>query len=806
MPACAHCLLEVSEAAALRETVDGREAFFCCPGCRGIHALLRSEGLEAFYARREGWVPGPPGDVKVPAEAFAGAVRTEGGAAAAEFAVSGIRCASCGWLIERYLGSRPGVRSVRLNYATGRARVAWDPAAADIGDILAAVRALGYAPHPDTGAAAETALRREKSDLLLRLGTAAFLSMQVMLFSAGMYAGAFQGIEAGYDTLFRRLAFALSTPVLLYSGAPFLRGAVRSARAGVFGMDALVFLGAFSAYGYSAASLFRGGEVYFDTATMIVTLILLGRYIEAGARTRAAAAVSRLVRLGPQTARKVLPDGTTAEVHVASLSPGDLVEIVPGERAPVDGIVAEGRSETDESLLTGESAPVPKEPGGEVIAGSLNGTGRLLVTATRTGAATVLARIARAVEEAQARKAKIQRLADRVVRWFTPAVLAAAAVTAAGWLHAGAKAPDALMAGISVLVIACPCALGLATPLAVLVGSTAAQRAGILVRGGDVMERAAAVRCVLLDKTGTVTAGRPRLAAARGIGIGDREAVALAASLEAGSEHALARAIADAAPPAERRPLAGFRAHPGEGVEGWIGGVRHLLGRPEFLARMGVPMRDRAEKAYRDLSEGGRTTVLLARGAGVAGVLSTEDAVRPEAPGAVRALLAAGVAVGMVTGDAAAVARRVAAEAGIVDVAGGVSPEGKREAVRRAKAEHGSVLFAGDGVNDAPALAEADVGVAMGRGTGAAIETAGATLMTEDLRLLPGFLALSAATLRVIRQNLFWAFSYNLAAIPLAAAGKLHPIAAAGFMAASSLIVVGNSLRLGALARKATGN
>jgi Cu2+-exporting ATPase len=805
MPSCAHCLLELPADAALRDTVDGREAFFCCPGCRGIHALLRSEGLSDFYARREGWSPGPPAETPLSAEAFADAVRVAGGDATVDLAVSGIRCASCGWLIERYLGRRPGVRSVRMNYATGSARVSWDPAVAGIGDILGAIRALGYSPHPESGAASEEAARREKSDLLLRFGTAAFLSMQIMLFSAGMYAGYFQGIDAGYNALFRWLSFALATPVVFYAGAPFLRGAARSARHGAFGMDALVFLGAASAYGYSAVSLVRGGEVYFDTATMILTLILLGRYIEAGARSRAASALSRLVRLHPQTARKALPEGGTIDVPVASLSPGDRVEIVPGERVPVDGIVSEGRSEADESLLTGESAPVAKGPGAEVIAGSLNGTGRLLVAATRTGAATVLARIARAVEEAQARKAPIQRLADRVVRWFAPLVLAAAAATAAGWLRAGASGADALMAGISVLVVACPCALGLATPLAVLVGLTAAQRAGILVRGGDVMERAAGIRCVLLDKTGTVTAGRPRLTGAKGIGIDDREALVLAASVEAGSEHALARAIADAVPPADRLPVSDFRAHPGEGVEGWIGGRRHLLGSHAFLDRMAVRVSGGAREAYRDLSNRGGTTVLLARDDEAVGVLSAEDTLRPEAPGAVRALREAGFAVGMVTGDGAPAARRAAEAAGIADVAAAVSPEGKREAVRRARARDGFVLFAGDGVNDAPALAEADVGVAMGRGTGVAIETSGATLMTEDLRLLPAFLALSAATLRVIRQNLFWAFSYNLVALPLAAAGRLHPIAAAGFMAGSSLIVAGNSLRLGARVRRAAG-
>jgi Cu2+-exporting ATPase len=796
MPACAHCLLEIPGGAALRETVEGREMFFCCSGCRGIHALLRSEGLTAFYSRRTGWVPGPPESAPLEAAAFAQAVRAEGDSATADLAVSGIRCGSCAWLIERFVGSRPGVRSVRMNYGTGRVRVSWDPAAAGIGDVVEAIRAVGYAPHPDAGAAPEEAFRRETSDLLLRFGTAAFLSMQVMLFSAGLYAGYFQGIDARHAALFRGLSFALATPVMFYSGAPFLRGAFRAARHGAFGMDALVLLGAFSAYAYSVASLFRGGEVYFDTATMILTLILLGRYIETGARARAAGAISRLVRLAPSTARKTFPDGGTLEVPVVSLSPGDVVTVVPGERVPVDGVVSGGRSEADESMLTGEAAPVPKMPGDEVVAGSLNGSGSLLVTATRTGAATVLARVVRAVEEAQARKAPIQRLADRVVRWFVPAVSAVAAATAAGWLVAGASAQNALMAGISVLVIACPCALGLATPLAVLIGATCAQRLGILVRGGDVMERAAAVRCALLDKTGTVTAGRPRLTVARGFGIDDGRVKTLAASLEAASEHALARAISDAVPLALRRPVTDFRAHPGEGVEGGIGGERHLLGRKSFLLRMGIRVAESADAAYRALSARGGTTVLLARGDDVVGVLAAEDALRPEAPVAVRALRDAGVAVSMVTGDGLAVARRAAAAAGIAFVEARVSPEGKREAVRRAKALHGCVLFAGDGVNDAPALAEADVGVAMGRGTGVAIETAGATLLTEDLRLLPAFLAISAATLRVIRQNLLFAFSYNLVAIPLAAAGKLHPIAAAAFMAGSSLAVVGNSLRL----------
>ena len=796
MAVCAHCLLEIPGESAIRETIDGKEAIFCCHGCRGIYDLLHSEGLTGFYARRQGWTPGPPESALVPLDMFEGAVRTSGAEAEADLVISGIRCASCVWLIERYLGGRPGILSARVNFATGRARVSWKPSESGIGEIVGAIRSLGYTPYPPESLPAGDALRRETSDLLLRFGTAAFLSMQVMLFTAGLYAGFFQGIDARYAHLFRWLCFFLSTPVIFYSGAPFFRGALRGARRGAFGMDALVFLGSFSAYGYSTVSLLLGGEVYFDTATMILTILLLGRYIEAGARARAAEGISRLVRLAPVTARLALPGGGSADVPVASLSPGDHVEVVPGERMPVDGTVVEGGSEADEALLTGESAPVRKNAGDPVVAGSLNGTGRLLVRVARTGAETVLSRIVQAVEEAQARKAPIQRLADRVVRGFVPSILAIAAGTVLFRLSGGFPFQVALMAGISVLVIACPCALGLATPLAVLAGTTFAQARGILVRGGDVLEQAAKVRCVLFDKTGTLTLGRPRLTDVAGTGTGREEALRLAASLESASEHAIGRAITQAVPHARQLPVRRFRAHPGEGIEGEIAGVRYLLGSPELLGRSGVPVDGETSRAYAALSASLRTAVLLSDGSRPLAILATEDALRPEAREAVSLLRAAGIAVAMVTGDDPGVAQRVAGEAGITVFRARVTPEGKREEVRRARERFGPVLVVGDGVNDAPALAEADVGVSMGRGTGLAIHSSGATLMTEDLLRIPAFLALSRATLRVIRQNLFWAFSYNLAAVPLAVAGKLHPIAAAAFMAGSSLLVAGNSLRL----------
>ena len=405
----------------------------------------------------------------------------------------------------------------------------------------------------------------------------------------------------------------------------------------------------------------------------------------------------------------------------------------------------------------------------------LNGTGRLLVRVSRTGGDTVLSRIVQAVEEAQARKAPIQRLADRVVRFFVPAILLIATGTVFFALHRGSLPHAALMTGISVLVIACPCALGLATPLAVLVGTTSAQARGILVRGGDVLEEAARVRCVLFDKTGTLTLGRPHLTDVRGIGIGREDALRLAASLESSSEHAIGRAIAEAVPAARRLPVLGFRAHPGEGIEGEIDGVRYLLGRPELLERFGVAVGGKTSRAYAAHSAARRTAVLLSDGSRPLAVLATEDALRPEAAGAVSLLRASGTAVAMLTGDDPGVASRVAGAVGIGEIRARVTPEGKREEVRRARERFGPVLVVGDGVNDAPALAEADVGIAMGRGTGLAIHSAGATLMTEDLLRIPAFLALARATMRVIRQNLFWAFSYNLAAIPLAVAGKSPP-------------------------------
>jgi Cu2+-exporting ATPase len=578
-------------------------------------------------------------------------------------------------------------------------------------------------------------------------------------------------------------------------------------------MDALVAIGSGAALLYSVWQMFRGGEVYFDTAVMIPTLVLLGRYVEAAAKGRASEAVARLARLAPREARRLVrhPDGREERraVAVAEIAVGDVVEVVPGERVPLDGTVVEGGSEVDESLVTGEARPVPKAPGAPVIGGTVNLHGALAVRVTRVGKDTVLAGIVRAVEEAQASKPRIQAVADRVVGLFVPAMLVLAAATFAGWLWRGATLEHALMTGISVVVIACPCALGLATPIAVIVATGAATARGLLLKGGDVLERAARATDVLLDKTGTVTRGRPVLSEVIPVapGLGRAAALALAAAVERRSEHHVGRAVVEAARALEdpgSLEVEAFRAIPGRGVRATVTSSSSpaaspravVLGNRALLAEQGVAIAPEVEARAASLESRGDTVAFLAVDGVLAAVLAVADVVRDEAAEAVAALRAAGLRVSIVSGDGRVTTGAVAAALGVAAVAE-ATPVEKRAVVERLQASGRRVLFAGDGINDAPALAQAEVGAAMGRGTDVSMESADVVLVRDDLRLVPELVRRSRRAYAVIRQNVFWAFFYNAVAIPLAMAGVLHPIVAAAAMAASSLFVVGNSLRLG---------
>jgi Cu2+-exporting ATPase len=790
---------------------------------------VNEEGLGRFYAERRWALPGRPvGEVAPPADLSAYPVTTaaDGASAEVDVAIDGIRCASCVWLNERLLQRTPGVLAARVNYATHRARVRFDPRAIDLPRVLSRIQSAGYEPKPWVETAQAAARDAEVKDLLIRLGTAWFLASQLMIYSAALYAGYFQGMDPGTRSLLEWISIGLAAPVLFSAGAPFWRSTLAGLRHGRFNMDSLVVLGSGAALGFSAWQALHGGEVWSDTAAMIPTLVLTGRYVEARARRAASEAVARLATLRPREARLVargrgapgeaaapalerLPGRPGGEadaplVPVGQLRAGDLIRVVPGERIPLDGRVVEGSSEADEALVTGESRPVPKGPGAPVIGGTLNLHGSLLLEVTRVGEETVLAGIIRAVQEAQEQKPRLQALADRVVGVFVPAVLVLAALTAAFWLWRGAGVERALLTSIAVVVIACPCALGLATPVAVLLATGLASARGLLVKGGDALEVAGGVREVLLDKTGTVTRGRPALRAIVDLGgtaaPSGRAAqlLELAAAVERRSEHHVGRAVVEAAralPAAPEPAVSGFVAVAGRGVAAEVDGAPVLIGSRAFLQERGVPVAAEAEARAAPFEADGDTVAWLAHAGRAEALLVISDPIRAEAPAALARLRALGLSVSIVSGDARATTAAVAARLGVEAVAE-ASPQEKRALVAARQAAGRRVAFVGDGLNDAPALTQADVGVAMGRGTDVTMESADAVLVRDDLALLPDLVLLGRRATAVIRQNVFWAFFYNVVAIPLAVAGVLHPIVGAAAMAASSAFVVGNSLRL----------
>jgi len=813
MPACDHCLLEVSDRDVVRDAVDGTEHVFCCNGCRGIYRLIHAEGLDDFYTRRGDWTPGPANPAHADVSLFLEGLRPVGPEIETDIVIDGIRCASCVWLNEKILSRTPGISTALVNYATHRARIRWDPARLEIRDILDRIQSIGYTPKPFQRNAFDEEQRKASRDLLIRFGTAAFFSMQLMLFSVALYAGYFQGIDDKTRYLFHMIAFAFTTPVLFYSGLPILKGALQGLRHLAFNMDVLIATGALAAYGYSIAQIFANAEVYFDTAAMIITLILLGRCIEAGARTRASEAVTRLLQLNPKEARRLELSQETADQSalqmaprlmtlVSKVLPGDLIEVLPGEKVPLDGVVVSGVSEVDESMLTGESKPSTKSVSSPVYSGTLNMFGSFLFKVTKVGKETILGQIIQAVEDAQSRRAPIQSTADRVVGWFVPAIIVVAFITLAAWLAAGAATSTAVINAISVLVIACPCALGLATPLAILIATSQASTRGVLIKGGDVIEKAAAVDQVVLDKTGTITEGRSMLTAYRGITLSDQEALLLVASVEKKSEHAVGKAIAAAAHAQDLFEVAGFSASPGRGVRGTVACGDTVIGNKDYIQEvLGLTSLDShippdVAVLIKEQENMGSTIVYAGYEGKLCGVFAIADRVRDEASEAISQLRKQGLSVSMITGDAENAARSVADKTGIEQVKAQVLPLGKVEAVRELQKNGKRVMMVGDGINDAPALVESSVGAAMGRATDVALESADIVIMRPDLRLVAYATALTRKTFSVIRQNIFWAFFYNSVAIPLAIFGLLHPIVAAGSMAFSSLSVVGNSLRL----------
>ncbi|MGD0280817.1 MAG: heavy metal translocating P-type ATPase [Dissulfurispiraceae bacterium] len=798
---CDHCLLTFPEKDAVYDEIKGQKQVFCCGGCHCIYTLIRSEGLDDFYEKRKWDEAGISSALKkeIDIKPFAEQVRDIDSKKEMDIFIGGIRCASCVWLNEKFLGRAKGVEYARINYATHRARIRWDPEIIGIDAILQRVLSIGYYPKPYSESEQFKAQKAQTRDLLVRFGTAGFLSSQLMLYSTALYAGYFQGIELNIKHLFEIISLLLTLPVLFYSGMPFIKNTLKGLRRLHFTMDSLITIGSGSAFIYSIYQMVEGGTVYFDTTAMIITLILLGRYLESVAKGKASQSIEKLAELSPKEARVVLSYGESGDldkqmVPLASIKRGDLVEVVPGEKIPLDGIVASGESEVDESLITGESKPVLKTSGNEVVGGSVNLFGTFIFRVTRTGKDTVLSGIIRAVEDAQVHKPKIQILADRIVGYFVPAILLVALATVAGYYLNNAPTHRSLMAGISVLVIACPCSLGLATPLAVLVFTSMASSKGILIRNGEVIENASRITHVLFDKTGTITIGKPVL---KEIIIPDPDQnraalISLAASIESLSEHSIGHAIAGASD-IKHLPVSGFRAIPGKGVEGTVAGKRITIGNRALMRENSAEPGAFDETARRHQKD---TVVYMAWEGKVRALFTISDVIRNEAPEVVEKLIRMNETVSVVSGDNKITTDSIASSIGIEQAISELSPVEKREVVAGIQKKGGRTMMVGDGINDAPALTEALVGVAMGKGSDIAMESADAVLVRNDLNLVPFFIHLSRKTYAIIRQNIFWAFFYNITAVPLAVCGVLHPIIAAGAMAASSLMVVVNSLRI----------
>ena len=769
-----------------------------------------------------------------------------GAAAQLNLTIGGMTCAACVQHVEHALRAAPGVTAVSVNLATERAAVSYIAGQSDLAELRRAVEEYGYRVEGIVGAeqdaAAELArLSRTAEIRYYRYRCIFGVTAGLLLLLGSFHALPWAAWLKGWD-YYPWLLWALATPVQFWAGWPFYRSGLTALRHGAANMHTLVALGSSVAYGYSAVVTVLGtfapsalesggvgGGLYFDTAALIIGLILMGRYLEARARGRASEAIRRLLSLQPDTAR-VLRDGKEVEIPAAEVGVDDLVAVRPGEKIPVDGEVVEGWSAVDESMLTGESMPVDKTPGQPVYAATLNRTGFFRLRATRVGRDTALAQIIRLVEEAQGSKAPIQRLADRVAAVFVPAVSGVAVAAALFWLFLG-PAPQltyAVLTLVAVLIIACPCALGLATPTAIIVGAGKGAERGILIRNAPALETAQRVDTVVMDKTGTLTEGKPvvtDIVAADfpdrdGEGTADEELLSGAAALEHGSEHPLGQAIVAAAEQQglTPEPAADFQAHPGLGVTGTVAGRPAMLGRPSLLQDQGIDLGGLAADVDR-LTGQGKTAVALAVDRQAWGVLGLADGLKPEARDAVAKLQGMGLSVAMLTGDNRRAAQFVAEQLGIDRVEAELLPGDKAAVVRRLQSEGRTVAMVGDGINDAPALAQADVGLALGAGADVAMESAEVTLMGSDLGGVAAALQLSRRTMRTIKQNLFWAFFYNVLLIPVAAGalypvfaavggvpaglefffgeqGFLNPVLAAMAMAFSSVTVVGNSLRL----------
>ncbi len=759
----------------------------CCEGCKAAAEFVRDAGLADYYRFRDSPAPRPEivaDDAWVTydrPDVQQRLIARRGNIDGANLLIEGLRCSACSWLIERRLERLGGVASISVNPATGRAGIEWRPGECQLSTILRAIHHLGYRPHLLGAADTLEVALRERRGALKRLALAGLGMMQVMMFAVAMYAGAFDGMDPLLRQFLRLVSMLVATPVLVYSGRPFIEGAWHSLRVGQPGMDVPVALALLLAWGASTFNVFAGrGDVYFDSVTTFIFLLSLGRFAEMSARHRAGSTSDALLRLQPATAIRQLGDATE-RIAVTELVPGDIVLVAAGETIPADGTLTGGATAVDESMITGEAIAVKRLAGQAVLGGSINLSRPARVRIDAVGHETVLASIVRLLERAQTERPAIARLADRWAAWFVGGVLLSAAVVASAWMLVDPS--RAFETTLAVLVVTCPCALSLATPTAVTAATAALARRGLLITRADTLESLAQTTRVVLDKTGTLTAGEPLVSRCSALGsLGSAQCLRIAAGLERTSTHPLARAFRNIAGalPAPADP----GGEPGEGLEGYYDHVRYRLGRREFVAQVTPP---------REVPDSG---IYLGRDGEWLAEIEITDTLRPGAPAAIRRLEGQGIMVEIASGDHPEAVARIAAETGVDEYRARLRPEDKITRVRLLEAAHETVLMVGDGINDAPVLAAASVSIAMGAGASLAQTSAGAVLMSTDLEVIPVAVEVARRTVRVIRQNLLWAAAYNLAALPLAALGFIPPWAAAVGMSLSSLLVVANALRL----------
>lgn len=807
--ACYHCGLPIPSDVDFAVELDGQHREMCCAGCQAVASAIVAGGLSDYYRHRDA-MPESPREAMPPALQELGLfdhpdvqksfVRPIGEhEKEASLILEGITCSACVWLNEQHIARQPGVTAVDINYATRRARVRWDEQQIKLSQILEAIAAIGYSAHPYDAARSELLAQKERRAALWRLFVAGFGMMQVMMYAVPVYVADEGTMTADIEQLMRWASLILTLPVVLYSAAPFFSHAWRDLKLLRVGMDVPVALGVGSAFAASVwATLTASGEVYFDSVAMFVFFLLTGRFLEMVARQKAARGVEELARILPAFASRYLvyPGGEVERVAVSNLMAGDVVLVSPGQVVPADGLVIDGESSTDESLLTGESSPVTKRAGDSVIGGSTNTASPLTLRIERVGEATRLASIQRLMERAAAEKPKIVEVADRIAGRFVGVLLVLAVGTGVIWWWLDPS--QALWVFVAVLVVSCPCALSLATPAVLTVATGVLSRNGVLVTRGHAIETLARANHFVFDKTGTLTEGRPSVVEIQTYSdLDSSDAIALAAVMEHGSEHPIAHAILAFAygcgVEQNRQSVRTIRAITGQGVEAEWQSTALRLGSPGFVGALHAKPLPESSVSWQS---SGDTIVALGSKHGWIAVFRLSDQPRAGAAEAMAALRALGIKVSALSGDAPEAVTKVATDLGIDIALGGMTPEGKHDVIGRWQANGEIVAMVGDGVNDAPVLAQAHVSIAMGGGTDLARSQGDVVLLSNDLRHLATAIKVSRRTMKVIRQNLIWAFAYNLLAIPLAMSGWVTPWLAGIGMSASSLLVVLNALRL----------